>query len=342
MIVKNEEHVLGRCLDSLAGIADEIIVVDTGSTDRTKEIAGKYTDSIHDFKWCNDFSAARNYSFSLAHCDYIYAADADEMLDEKNRQAFLRLKKNLPPEVDIVQMNYLTPEKYNTVENYARDLRPKLYRRLRTFTWVGPIHETVQLMPVVVDSDIEILHLPESSHSRRDFALFLSAIKEHGSLSEENTTMYAKELLRCGSPDDFADAYSFFKGVYEENITDESTCILARCARLSGDVDTFFSVALKNVAMGGCSEIMCELGFYYMDRENFDEASLWFYNAAFEVSPVLIIDAHEITPYTALVKCYDGVIGQKAGQLDPEQLDALRKKRAEYAELASQWKRPEG
>ena len=66
MIVKNEENVLDRCLSSIADLMDEIIIVDTGSTDRTKEIASKYTDLIYDFPWINDFSAARNFSFSKA------------------------------------------------------------------------------------------------------------------------------------------------------------------------------------------------------------------------------------------------------------------------------------
>lgn len=77
MIVKNEAAVLARCLDSVADLVDEIIIVDTGSTDRTKEIGAKYTDKIYDFQWIHDFSAARNYAFSLASCDYIYSADAD-------------------------------------------------------------------------------------------------------------------------------------------------------------------------------------------------------------------------------------------------------------------------
>lgn len=63
MIVKNEESVLARCLDSIADLMDEIIIVDTGSTDHTKEIAANYTDKIFDFDWKSDFSAARNYSF---------------------------------------------------------------------------------------------------------------------------------------------------------------------------------------------------------------------------------------------------------------------------------------
>ena len=86
MIVKNEEEVLARCLDSLSGLWEELIIVDTGSTDRTKEIAKKYTEKIYDFSWTGNFSDARNYSFSKAECDYIYSADADEVLDEENRE----------------------------------------------------------------------------------------------------------------------------------------------------------------------------------------------------------------------------------------------------------------
>ena len=92
MIVKNEERVLARCLDSLSGLYEELIIVDTGSTDRTKEIAGRYTDKVYDFQWIGDFSAARNYAFSKASCDYIYSADADEVLDKENHTRFLQLK----------------------------------------------------------------------------------------------------------------------------------------------------------------------------------------------------------------------------------------------------------
>ena len=64
MIVKNEERVLARCLDSVADLVDEIIIVDTGSTDATKEIAARYTEKIYDFVWQDHFAAARNFSFS--------------------------------------------------------------------------------------------------------------------------------------------------------------------------------------------------------------------------------------------------------------------------------------
>ena len=70
MIVKNEEDVLARCLDSVKDLVDEIIIVDTGSKDRTKEIAHTYTDNVFDFVWIDDFAAARNFAFSKAKCMY--------------------------------------------------------------------------------------------------------------------------------------------------------------------------------------------------------------------------------------------------------------------------------
>ena len=70
MIVKNEEAVLDRCLSSVSDLVDEIIVVDTGSTDRTREVAARFTRQIYSFPWRDDFAAARNESFSHASMDY--------------------------------------------------------------------------------------------------------------------------------------------------------------------------------------------------------------------------------------------------------------------------------
>ena len=71
MIVKNEEEHLANCLNSVKDIVDEIIIVDTGSMDATKEIARQFTDQIYDFTWIDDFSAARNFSFSKVKMDYL-------------------------------------------------------------------------------------------------------------------------------------------------------------------------------------------------------------------------------------------------------------------------------
>ena len=78
MIVKNEEDVLERCLNSVRELVDEIIIVDTGSEDGTKQTAERFTDQIYDFQWGDDFAAARNFSFARASGDYLMWMDADE------------------------------------------------------------------------------------------------------------------------------------------------------------------------------------------------------------------------------------------------------------------------
>ena len=76
-------------------IADEIIIVDTGSTDNTKKIASKFTNKIYDFRWCYDFSKARNFSFSKATKDYIMWLDADDVILQEDIEKVLNLKKEL-------------------------------------------------------------------------------------------------------------------------------------------------------------------------------------------------------------------------------------------------------
>ena len=91
MIVKNEEDCLDRCLDSVHGLVDEIIVVDTGSTDRTVEIAQAHGARVEHFVWCDDFAAARNYSLSFAEGDWILILDADESLNPADHEAIREL-----------------------------------------------------------------------------------------------------------------------------------------------------------------------------------------------------------------------------------------------------------
>lgn len=98
MIVKNEEDVLERCLRSAEGVADEIIIADTGSTDQTKEIARRCGAKVYDFVWKDDFAAARNFAFSKATCDYLFWLDADDVVPEQTRRGLCCCGKNwIPP-----------------------------------------------------------------------------------------------------------------------------------------------------------------------------------------------------------------------------------------------------
>ena len=300
MIVKNEEKVLERCLLSLQGIWDELIIVDTGSSDKTKEIAMRFTAQVYDFKWIDDFSAARNYAFSKASMDYIYSADADERLDKENQAKFLQLKEILLPEIEIVQMYYCNQLENNTIYSFDKEYRPKLYKRLREFVWRERIHEAVTLSPIVYDSDIEIIHKPHGNHGGRDLQIFAKMVANGETISKRLREIYAKELFIVGKEDDFAKAEAFFKQWVEEAADEDelkqAACVLARYYRTKGDIAEFFKYALKVTVLGGCSEMCCEIGQFYYDCKDYAEAAMWFYNAANETEALLSLVYKEEIP----------------------------------------------
>ena len=328
LIVKNEERVLARCLDCIKQIADEIIIVDTGSTDQTVEIAKEYTDKLYDFTWVDDFSKARNFSFSKATMEYIYVADADEIITEDEIQRFLTLKEQLSPEVEIVQMYYANQLEFNTTYNFDKEYRPKLYKRLREFVWVDPLHESVRLEPVIYDSEIVITHKPLGNHATRDFEIFQRAIQGGVVISKKLLAMYARELWIAGEKADFLVAYSYFtlllEEIVEESFYRQCQCVVARAARYREDTDLFFQVCLKNVALDHASSEVCyELGEYYFEKGNYKEASIWYYNAAFETQAELNIHYQGDYPRLKLSECY-----QKLNNI--EQAES-------YRQLAGAW-----
>lgn len=332
MIVKNEAEILSRCLDSVADIMDEMIVVDTGSTDETKKVAARYTDKIFDFAWIHDFAAARNFAFSKASCEYIYSADADEVIDAVNRQRFKDLKASLDGKIELVQMYYVNQLRFGTVYNFDREYRPKLFKRRRDFNWIDPIHETIRLEPVIFDSEIEIIHEPKESHASRDLEVFrrITAVTETKAdvpiLSKRLHNLYARELFIIGESDDFLKAEAYFEASaantdFSLDQIKEAACVVAKSARLRGEIAKFFKFALKDIGSEGCSEMCCELGEYYRAQGDFSEAVVWFYNAAFETSSILNIKCSGVIPLLGLAECYEA-LGMAAEAADYRKLAA--------------------
>ena len=97
LIVKNEETYIYNCLNSIKNFVDEIVLVDTGSTDNTVEIAKNFTDKIYHYEWNDDFSAARNFSISKANSDWIFIIDGDEIFTADPN----KLRKFLKTSIDI-------------------------------------------------------------------------------------------------------------------------------------------------------------------------------------------------------------------------------------------------
>lgn len=142
MIVKNEEEKLARCLDSILPYSFEIVIVDTGSTDRTKEVAANYTDKIYDFSWNDDFSAARNFSISKASYDWIFILDSDEYVKNLDLEELTYFRLNLSSAMGTVDRENLsgTPEQ----PEYFTDRTERFFNR-QLYWYTGLIHE--QLTP---------------------------------------------------------------------------------------------------------------------------------------------------------------------------------------------------
>lgn len=140
IIGKNEEKHIENCLTALAGCPFEIVYVDTGSTDRTKEIVNNYTDNIYDFPWIDDFSAARNFAMEKAAHEYVLFLDCDEYLTDIDIPAVTQAAKAHPQGVGmILRNNYY--EANGTPTNYP-DRVERLFSK-EHFHYKGIIHEQV-------------------------------------------------------------------------------------------------------------------------------------------------------------------------------------------------------
>ncbi len=161
MIVKNEERFLEDCLKSVHDVADQIVVVDTGSTDRTVEIARSFHAEIHSFAWQNDFSAARNESIKYATGDWVLWIDADERLMPESISELKKLLKPEPkPLAYVVQIHNLQKDG----RNYKLSGAHRLFTNHRGIHFTGRIHEQVvyslaQLKGVEKEANVRLLHL---------------------------------------------------------------------------------------------------------------------------------------------------------------------------------------
>ncbi|MCL1463870.1 glycosyltransferase [Argonema galeatum] len=200
-IVKNEEKSLSSCLSSVKGVVDEIVVVDTGSTDRTPEIAREFGAGVYHFEWCNDFAAARNESLKYVQGEWVLVLDADEVLTPEIvpqlKQAILQ--------ADNLVVNLVREEVGATGSPYS--LVSRLFRNHPAVRFSRPYHEmvddsVVELLQresqwqVGYLSDVAILHYgyqPEAIASKHKFQKAQAAME--GYLANHPNDVYVCSKL---------------------------------------------------------------------------------------------------------------------------------------------------
>jgi glycosyltransferase involved in cell wall biosynthesis len=186
MIVKDEEHNIRRALESIKDVADEIIVVDTGSTDRTPEIVKEYTDKLYFHEWQNDFSEARNYSLQFPTCEWVLIYDADEEASEEFRKGIRELLKAQKKEINTV---YLPAISYLDIDLTKTEIAstPRIFRR-GTISYKNIVHNQAVYKPKIVHANFPILHygyiwtraLKKKKYERTD-----NLIREHLQTAKE-------------------------------------------------------------------------------------------------------------------------------------------------------------
>lgn len=282
MIVKNEEQNLPRCLDSVRGLTDELVIVDTGSADCTKEIAEAYGARVFSFAWCDDFSKARNYAFSKALMQYCMWLDADDVLEPADRDGLKALKETLSPDTDVVMMRYNTSfdENGNPTFVYYRE---RLLRREAGFQWQGAIHETIAPAGNVVYSDVAVTHRKtDPGDPDRNLRIFEGMLAAGKALSPREQFYYARELTYHGRDAEAAAAFERFLddglGWVENNL--EACRDLAQCRLRLGQPEKSFEALTRALRFGPPrAELCCDLGQFFFDRADYRTAIFWYEQA---------------------------------------------------------------
>lgn len=306
---------LARCLDSVKDAVDEIIIVDTGSEDGTVEEAKKYTDKVYDFAWTEDFSAARNYSFSKAVSDYCIWLDADDVIKEEDLSKLKKIKKELSREVDIVMLPYNTAfdEYGNTVFSYYRE---RIVKNNANFLWSGRVHEAITPSGNVIYRDAAVTHKKEKvSEPDRNLRIYEKMIDEDVHFTPRDKFYYARELYYHNR---FGDAVSEFLDFLSENDAwtenkIDACVLLSDCYLKKGEKSCAVAALAEGLTFDAPrAEICCKIGEILMDNENYHGAIFWFELALASKKNqtkdgFYMRDYGEFLPSIWLAVCYDRI-----------------------------------
>ena len=334
MIVKNEQDTLENCLSSCHSLFDEIVIVDTGSCDNTKSIAKKYTNNIYDFAWCDDFSKARNFSFSKATKQYIMWLDADDVILPSDFKKLKELKKTLQNNIDMVMLKYNMGKESNS-ESVLSYYRERIIKNKKEYKWEGPIHETITPCGNLLYIDyIAIthnkIHIPDS---KRNLKIFEKMKQENYVFDARQTFYYARELYYAKEYTKAINEYTSFLNMEKAwlpNII--SACIdLHFIYLLTGNENLALSYLFKTFEYDVPSaEVCCHIGNIFLNKKKYINAIYWYKEATkckydIKSGGFYIKDYYDFIPYIQLCVCFYNMgnipeaikYNKKAGKIKP-------------------------
>ncbi len=189
IITFNEEKNIGRCLESLNGIVDEIVIVDSFSTDGTKDICSKFENvTFLDQKWLG-YSESKNVGNDKAQNDWILSIDADEALDEKLQKSIMKLKDSELSDKEVYYFNRITNYCGQWIKHcgWYPEWKMRIWNR-KIGRWIGDVHETVDFANSVVNKKLKGHLLHYSYYS----------ISEHIVRMDKYTTISAQNMFERG------------------------------------------------------------------------------------------------------------------------------------------------
>jgi glycosyltransferase involved in cell wall biosynthesis len=189
VIARDEERFIGGCLESLAPFVDEMVLVDTGSLDRTRDIAQALGARVQTFAWCDDFAAARNAAIETATADWIFMLDADERLEADSGVVLRDLPRRMPigvhgacPRIESRTLTEASGPCSITSEV------PRFFRRSADLRYTGAIHEDLVFLPDPAATRNVIVHDLRVIHYGYDSALYAARHKD-----ERNTRLLERQ-----------------------------------------------------------------------------------------------------------------------------------------------------
>lgn len=315
MIVRDEEKVLARALDGVKDCVDEIVIVDTGSRDNTKRIAERYTDRIFDFEWCDDFAAARNFSFSKAEGEYILWLDADDIVTEENARLLNEFKPRLiaeKPDAVMCRYDIAFAEDGSPTYSYIRE---RIVRRETCPGWVGFVHECIAPHGKIAFSLFTVRHGATEGkvRGRRNLDIYQRHIAAGAKLDNRNMFYYGRELY---SNNLLLEAEAVLqKAVDTESWAVnriEASKVLADCKIALGKRDEALTTLFGSFRFGEPrAAVLCKIGTIFKEQRRYKEAIYWFTAAlsAKDFSALGDFDTPEsrtIIPLIELTACYWG------------------------------------